>query len=353
MAPGEQPADLIAVANPVVTAVLPFRNSWFKTTYDGVFRNYRNASTASNNSQDIHAEMVLRFASFDELSFGVDRQRGAADTIRFDGGEAVYDGTPYGFVTYEIAAQRAVPGHTGYAANLRWSRLTFDSTSFAFFEYDGWDGAFELRKAVSPSKWFIAGAGFRRFDHRLANDPTHAVYRQEVADAIQSGVQGVGAHSQTWRVVLRYDWANYPGGVGSDFSGIGGEAVLILAPGPSSSVALYASRRNWASFYIENNYYLATVAGVRGEKRWPSGTTVGLDVNLGLTDYPDVVVDPVNHEAIKRHDLGSRAEFYASFAFRSVYALRISFLHQGRTSNAGGVEYRGDALGLQFVLGWR
>jgi len=349
---GESTGDVIAVLNPAVMATLPFRNSWFRLAYDGVFRNYANDVTASNNSQDVQADLALRFSSFDQLTFAYDRQRGAADTIRFDGGEAIYDGTPYGFVTYDVSVQREVPGHLGYAANVRWSRLTFESTTYAFFEYDGWDGAFELRKAVSASKWILAGGAFRRFDHRLANDPTHSVYRQEVVDAVQVGMQGFGAHSQSWRVMLRYDWADYPGGTGSDFSGLGGEALLILAPGPSSNVYLYASRRNWASFYVDNNYYVATVAGVRGEKRW-NRTAIGLDVNLGLTDYPDVVVDPVSQEAIKRRDVGSRGEFYASFAFRSAYALRVSFSHQGRRSNAGGVDYRGDALGVQFVLGWR
>lgn len=352
IAPGEDIGDIIAVANPAVVATIPFRNSWFRIGYDGVFRNYGNATTASNNAQDIGAELSLFFATFDRLGVRADWFRGAADTIRFDGGEAVYDGTPYTFNTYEVDLERQVPGRLGYAGNLRYSILRFDSTDYSFFDYDGYEGAFEIRGAVSPSKWILGGGMFRRYDHRLANDPTHSVYRREITDALLIGAQGIGAHAQSWRVVLRFDRADYPGGTGSNFRGLGGEANLILAPGPTSSVNLYASRRNWSSFYETNNFYLASLIGVRFEKRW-SMTSVGLDLNGAVSDYPDAVIDPANGALIKRRDFGSRGELYANFLFRSAYSLRVSYVHQGRHSNAGGVDYRANSLGVQFVLGWR
>jgi hypothetical protein len=354
IAPGEQVGDVVARLNPAVLVTLPFRNSWFRFAYDGVFRDYRNAATASNNAQDVAAELSLLFATFDRWTLRSNRSWGAADVIRFDGGEAVYDGTPYTYVTYESAIERDVPGHRGYAANLRWSQLTFDSTSYAFFEYDGFDGSVELREAVNPRMWFIAGAGFRRFDHQLANDPTHAVYRQERTDALLAGVQGVSPHGQTWRAVLSYDRARYPGAdSGSDYAGLGGEANVVFTPGPSSSVSLYASRRSWSSFYLINNYYVANVVGCRAERHWRSTTSVGVNASTSWTSYPEVALDPVTNTWLARHDRLVWGELYANLALGAFYAFRLSYVHQSRSSNAGGVAYSANVFGVQFVLGLR
>jgi hypothetical protein len=352
--PGEKVGDIYLRLNPAVVATLPFRNSWFRVAYDGVFRDYKDATTKSNNAQDVAAELSLLFSTYDRWSLRTDRSWGAADVIRFDGGEAVYDGTPYTFVTYETAIERNVAGKRGYAANIRYSDLAFDSTTYQFFDYDGFDGAFELREALNPTMWFIVGGAYRRYDHRLANDPTHAIYRQEVTDAILGGVQGISPHGQLWRVVLRYDRSRYPlGSTGSNYAGLGGEALVSFAPGPSSTVSLYATRRSWSSFYQDNNYYVANVLGCRAEKRWSALTSIGFDAYLSSMSYPEVDLDPVTNTWLARQDRLIWGELYANLAVGSIYAFRFTFVHQSRNSNAGGVDYRGDAFGVQFVLGVR
>jgi hypothetical protein len=352
--PGEQLDDVVLRLNPAIIATLPFRNSWFRFGYDGVFRHYRDSTTTDNNSQDVVVELSMLFSTFDRWTIRADRSWGAADVIRFDGGEAVSDGTPFTFVTYETVVERDVPGRRGYAANLRYSQLTFDSTSYAFFEYEGPEGSAELREALNPHLWFVAGVAFRRFDHRLANDPTNSVYRQERTDAVLAGVQGLTPSGQSWRAVLRYDRARYPGAsTGSDYSGLGGEAYVFLAPGPTSTVSFYASRRSWSSFYLDNNYYVANVLGCRAEKRWMNNTSVGLDAYASLTDYPEATIDPLANTSIARRDHLVWGQLYANLGIGAFYAFRFTYVYQSRNSNVEGVDYRGNAFGVQFVLGVR
>ena len=89
LANSKNAGDIISILNPAVIATLPFRNSYFRTTYAGVFRNYQDPNTASNNAQDLQVDLNLRFASYDQLEFKADQEWGAADTFRYDGGESM------------------------------------------------------------------------------------------------------------------------------------------------------------------------------------------------------------------------------------------------------------------------
>lgn len=352
LAAGEGTTDIVTRASPGVTLALPFRQSLFKVEYDATFRHYARSTTQSNSSQHALADLSLRFGSLDRLTFSAERTRGAADTIRFDGGEAVYDGTPYDFGQYAMELTRDEPGHIGYDVRLGWNALGFDRTTVRFFEYSGFEGSVDYRQPISPHSWLLAGAGLRRYDHHLATDPPGTIYRRERTNTLRFGAEGVGHALQSWRAVLEYNASTYPGGAGSDFRGLGGELYLYFALGPSATVVPYATRRTWSSFYVDSNYYVATDFGIHLEKRWQSENQIGADVGYVNSDYPDVVFDPVSLTDVKRRDRSVRVEVYGTFGWTSLYRFRISGVHQSRNSNAGDVSYRGDAIGIQFVVGW-
>ena len=343
--------DVVTRANPALGVLLPFGHSYFQFFGDATFRRYANNTAAETTSTDMSAELSLKFSSFDRLVARMDRTDGASELLRFDGGEKTFDGTPFRLAVYTVGAERSVPSHLGYQVVATESRLTFDQTDVDFFEFDGYDVTVDANVPVSSSRWIVTGLRQRRYDHFRADDPTHAVYRREEADAVRLGLMGLLPANGRYRVVLAYDRQRYPGGVGSEFTGLVGDAAVDWSVGPATTVSVALGRRPWSSFYGDNNYYMANT--VRGAMRhaFTAGSEVEAHADLGRSNYPDALDIAAGGE--KRRDRLFRAGASVTIAPRRLYGLRLSYDADLRNSNVDGVEYTAQSLGVQFVMGWR
>ena len=344
-------SDVVARANPALGVMLPFGHSYARLFGDATFRKYAKTEATETRSTDLSAELSLMFRSFDRLVMRADRTDGASELLRFDGGETTYSGTPFRLAIYTVGAERNAPGHLGYQVVATESRLTFDETDVDFFEFDGYDITADANVPVSSSRWIVAGLRQRRYDHFKADDPTHAVYRQEEADAIRLGLIGLLPSNGSYRVVLAYDRQRYPGGVGSDFTGLIGDASVDWSVGPATSVTVALGRRPWSSFFGDNNYYMANTVHGAMRHEFVGGSDVEAHADLGRSNYPDPFSIAAGGET--RRDRSFRTGASVTIAPRRLYGLRVGYDAELRRSNIDGADYTAHALGVQFIMGWR
>jgi hypothetical protein len=331
--------------------IVPFRNSYFRAATDATFRRYATLEVSDPNSNDLSGELSLLFGSHDRAVLLADYASGANEVLRFDGGETTYDGSPYQYGVYTAGVERDVPGHIGYEATCTWSRLSFDETDVNFFEFHGYDAGANGLFPVTPHASIVAGGFVRRYDHISTTDPTGAVFRQENTDVVTLGMQGSFARGGQYRAVLGYDRSRYPGGVGSDYDGLIGDATVGYGIGPATTVLVRASRRPWSSFFGDNNYYLAGTVGASVQHVWRGGSEVGGSLDLGRSRYPDP--ESIAAGGTKRHDRLLGGEAHVVIALQRWIALRIAYSIQARGSNLPGIEYTAQTLGAQLLLGWR
>jgi len=342
-------ADLVSRANLAFEAMLPFKKSYARVGYNGVFRRFAQTDVPNPDSRNVQGELSLLFSTYDRLVAHIDRTVGAAEVLAFDGGEKTYDGTPYRYAIYTVGAERDVAGHFGYRAAWTWSSLNFDQSTVDFFEFKGYDATADAHAPVSPTVWIVAGLGARRYDHMEAS--TGDIFRKEEADDIRLGVRGVLAGDRSYHAIVAWDRARYPGGLGSDFNGVVGDASFDLPIGPSTNVSIYAIRRRWSSFYGDNNYYVANTIGAAVRHRWPGSSDVGGSLGFGRSVYPDAF--SVTAGGLHRRDREWNADAYATFAFTSWVGLRLDGSVRYRTSNDDINTYNTQAIGVELVLGWR
>ncbi|HJQ97093.1 MAG TPA: hypothetical protein VJ826_02210, partial [Candidatus Polarisedimenticolaceae bacterium] len=350
----EPEGDIVARSDVFFGVILPFRNSYVRASTDATFRRYSTLVVDETTSNDLVGELSLLFGSKDRFVLRADYSTGADEVLRFDGGESTYDGTPYRFGVYTAGIERDVPGHLGYEAAFSWSSLRFDSTDVNFFEFDGYDVTGNGLFPVSPHASIVAGGWLRRYDHMLASDPTGAVFRQEHTDVVTLGMQGIFARGGVYRAVAGYDWSRYPGGVGSDYTGLIGDVAVGYAVGPSTFLQVRAARRPWSSSPSttnNNNYYLAGTLGSSVQHVWRSGSELGGTLNVGRLRYPDPVSTAAGSP--KRHDRLLAVEAHFVLVLQRWVALRFAGTFQGRGSNIPDGGYDASTIGAQLVIGWR
>ena len=343
--------DYIARLNPALEVMLPFRKSYVRAGYEMTFRRFAQTEVTNTDSDNLFGELSLQFSTLDRLVFFGSRSSGASELLNFDGGEATYDGTPFRYGVYTLGAERDVAGHLGYEVTATWNRLSFDETDVNFFEYHGYDLTGDAYVPLSAHLWVLAGAKVRRFDHQRTDDPPDVVFRQEQSETLRAGVRGQLAGDRIFHVVLAYDWASYPGGLGSDFQGVVGDAAVSLPIGPTTHLELTADRRRWSSFYGDNNYYVAGSAGIAVVRQWLTGSEAGVRLVGGRSTYPDP--ESIAAGGPHRHDHLGYLEVYGLLALKPQFGLRFSYEGQFRSSNVPFVEYGGQTAGLQLVYGWR
>jgi len=342
-------SDVVSRAALDFDALLPFKNSYARAGYRGVFRSFAKNDVPDPKSRDVIAELSLKFSSQDRLVVHGIRTTGAAELLRFDGGERTYDGTPFQYGVYTLGADRFVPGNFGYEVAVVWSDLAFDQSTTTFFNFKGWDTTLDVNTPISPTMWLVGGIATRRYDHFISS--TGELFRKESSNAVRGGVKGVLGTGRFYHVILGYERASYPGGEGSDFDGLVGDAAIDLTVGPSTALTIYGGRRRWSSFYGDNNYYLANTIGTRVRHRWPGTSEIGAIAELGRSNYSDPF--DVSVGGPHRQDNEWYLETYGTVAFGRLYGLRVSYMARVRHSNDDTVDYSQRALGVQIVVGWR
>jgi hypothetical protein len=341
--------DVVSRAALEFDAMLPFKNSYARVGYRGVYRSFAKNDVPDPKSRDVIAELSLKFSSEDRFVAHGIRTTGAAELLRFDGGERTYDGTPFQYGVYTLGADRFVPGRFGYEVAASWSNLEFEQSNTTFFNFTGWDTTMDVNTPISPTMWLVGGLGTRRYDH--FDSATGELFRQESSNAARGGVKGILGTGRYFHVILGYERATYPGGAGSDFEGLVGDAAIDFNIGPSTTLSVYGARRRWSSFYGDNNFYLANTIGTRARHRWPGSSEVGVTVDLGRSNYGDSF--DVSVGGPHRQDTEWGVEVYGTVAFGKLYGLRTSYFSRVRHSNDDTVAYSQRALGVQLVVGWR
>ena len=343
-------SDTVARLNPGLGIMFPFLKSYLRGSYDATFRRYDQTDVTNTDSDALLGELSLLFGSFDRLVLLGQRMSGASEVLSFDGGETTYDGTPFRYGVYTVGAERDVPGHLGYEAVATWSRLSFSESNVNFFEFEGYDLGGDAAVPLSSSLWIVGGARMRRYDHFRTDDPTHAVFRKEEAETLRAGIRGVRPGGRAYHAILAYDWARYPGGVGSDFDGLVGDAAFELALGPSTALTLGLDRRRWSSFYGDNNYYMSNTGRVALRHVWRGGSDVGVTLAGGVSAYPDP--ESIALGGTRRRDDLANVEAYVTFALRRHLGLRLRYNAEYRESNVPGVAYDAQSIGLGLLYGW-
>jgi len=344
-------ADTVARAHPGLGILFPFLKSYLRASYEATFRHYQETQVTNSDSDYLSAELSLLFGTLDRLVVLANRSSGASELLAFDGGETVYNGTPFRYGVYTMGAERTVAGHLGYQAVATWSRLSFDETEVNFFEYHGWDVTGDAYVPLSPHLWLVAGAKGRRYDHFRTDDPTDTVFRKEESETLRGGVRGILAGNRAYHAVLGYDWARYPGGTGSDFTGLVGDAAIELPVGPSTGLTVSVERRRWSSFYGDNNYYLANTARLDLLKRFTNGSELGVGLLGGVSAYPDPESLALGSPR-RRDDLGG-FEIFGTLALPHRCGIRLGYEAEFRHSNVPGVDYDAQTASVEFLYGWR
>jgi hypothetical protein len=342
--------DVVSRAALEFDAILPFKNSYARAGYNGVFRRFASDQIPNLKSRDVIAELSLKFSTRDRLVVHGIRTTGASETIPFDGSEQTPDGTPYQYGVYTLGADRYVPGRFGYEVAVVWSDLAFDQSNTTFQNFTGWDTTLDVHAPISPTLWIVGGVATRRYDNFYSS--TGELFRKEYSNAVRGGVKGILGTGRFYHVILGYERASYPGGAGSDFDGLVGDAAIDLKFGPSTTMTIYGARRRWSSFYGDNNYYIADTIGTQFRHRWAELSEVGVTAALGRSNYADAF-DVNSEDQHHRRDNEWGLETYGTLALGRIYGLRVSYLSRVRHTNENSLAYSQRSFGVQLVVGWR
>jgi hypothetical protein len=327
-------------------AVLPFHESAVRLGYLQSRANYQETEVNNNGYSSADAAVEFRFASGDRVDLRANRTDGAADTIRFDAGEAVFDGTPYTYSTQSAAWERDRPGAFGWKVDFVHAALIFDSTDANFFEYRGGEATAEARWPMGPKLFAFGNIRSRRYDHFRAPDPPGTLYRTEDTNGLRAGMLFRPGTRQTYRVDLGKERSQYPGGTARDFDGWVGSGLVVIEVGPYSRVVAEYSKRPYSSFYGDNNFYLFSGGSVRFEREI-GRTRAGAQFSTSKLVYDEPVAGELRSDRILRSD------GYATVSFSEFVHARLTVSTQRRRSTIGGLDYDVDVVSLGIVLGYR
>jgi hypothetical protein len=346
--------DRIAKIGAGIVALLPFRNSSFELSYQARKENYDENPFPRDLSQVAGFDLELKFKSGDVLAFRDVYRRDFARAEEVDtGGELTsFEGEPYNINRWEIELSRTDPGRQGYVVRIRRQDFNYEGDKdIGFFEYRGFDNAFEYRQPLPENRSWVVRYGSRRFDHYdpFYVDAPHGVpFRKEKADDVQLGVLGTLGEGQPFFVNLGYGRFRYEGLDESEFDGLVGEAAWRLQVGGRTRLDLKAIRRalpsNSQTHYINN----AVRADLEREwLRFESGTELEFIKN----DYADEVPDFGVCDG-RRKDSTYKAEVYWGWRVHERLRFRMSSYYSRRSSTCDSSDYEAAGIETGIALGW-
>lgn len=361
----EELADSVVRTQARLDATLLFRNSHLKLGYDAALHRYATVRLPGRNwSQAFRSELSLLFGSRDRLTFEASRTLGLAETQTFDpGGEAVFQGTPYTLDGLSVEVRRDVHGARGYAVSVARQDLDFPATtSLNFFEYRGYSGRAEYMEPISPRLWVVSAVEARRFDHftSVAGTAAASPFRREESALGLTGLRGRLGSQARWSLLVGRAVSQFRGERRrSEFRGPAWEAGAELPLGPSSGVAVSATRRLLPSFFLfgddrsANDYYVHDELGVRFERRLMSATRAGVRASLARSRYSNPVPQLQDPSArVLRRDRTLYVESFGDLALGNRVFVRLSLIHHRRTSSFDSAGFRKTVALAGIGFGW-
>ncbi len=334
-------------------ATMPIGNSLFQLDYEGDQRKYQDYAFARDLAQRARAGLVLNSSRGDRFKIEDSYTLGITDVQTIDeGGELIFQGEPFAMNVAEFAVAREVRAMQGYSINVKHIDLEFDSDTVAFFNYRGFESAFEYRQPLPLNNWLIVHHTSRRLNHY---DPRRGnlFYRAENSAAYQIGMRGHigGRHPYDIRAgwgIFRYKG---PEAGGSDFKGAVGLANIRFLLSSRSILGVSLDRRPLPSFY--NTYYIINVLRVRLERKWPRGSSAGLSAVYSRNKYGDPLVGVCGGDAaVSRVDQRLMLDVDAEWMFHDLAGLRLSASRWQRDSNCELTDYEANVISAGVVLGW-
>lgn len=353
-------ADQVLTLQPALQLSVPFSNSLFRFGDVLTYVDYSHtAQTAGKTSNDAEADLLLNFASGDQLELSAHNVAGVAQTIVFDlGGSLGFQGNSFTLHSEAIQFSRELPGARGYRLALERNALRFDSdVSSEFFNYRGFDGEAAYSQPLSSNTLLSFGYLGSRYDRFNVDDPSTKT-GFESGDTVYGQLEGQLGPRQPYNVRLGWHRLGFEGAdvnASDSFSGLIGEAKLGFIVGGGTTFSLQLQHQPYRSYVQSNNFYVFNLLGVWVERVFLNGTSVGGDVAYTTNGYNQLTPsgNPANpNELIYRQDRRVQVEAYGNLAIAKNVIFRVSFARYRRRSNAEGADYNSNVLFGGFVFGW-
>jgi hypothetical protein len=342
-----------------VAARLPVRNSMLELRYQADRRQYTNFDPQRILEHTAGAQFRFRFGSGDELIVADNYTRGSSDVAAVDaGGELVYRDAPFNLNRLDVTWQRTEPSMRGYVIRVSRVDLNFESNQFVpFFDYRGFEGAFEYRHPISRRRWMRVYYDLRRFNHFYANDPEEfpefalpprnvgQPYRREEADTLQFGMGGLLGRNKPFDFRVGYGRFQLVG-TGGDYTGLVGQANLLLPIGGRTTVDIRLLRQPLPSNF--NTYYIINSLRVTLERPFLREFQVG----LGFEHFRNQYGDRLQGEPDIRKDQRYGVQAYVDWILHPRFAIRATVGHQRRESNREFAMFDATGATIGFRLGW-
>jgi hypothetical protein len=360
-------------------ATLPFRNSVLDLFYEASLYDYAETQIPTDITHRGGVSAGLQFGTGDVLTLRERFTTGQVELRRFDpGGEVVFEGEPYNYNVFDLEMARSDATRPGYSARL--SRVDFayadQPPNAAFFDYSGYNGAFEYRHPLPNHRWAVGSYRGRRFNHyrdvfedKQVIDPetgntvtvpvrvdSRVKFRTEISDTLLAGVRGfVGRRQPFWALAGygRFEYENQPE---SEFQGIVGTAQWRLPIGTRTFVDFGFDRRPLPSTF--DTYYIVNELRTRAEGAGFRNARVGANLILGRNRYGSVIDDEDNDfqddscEGQIRKDSRFLLEGYLNWVIHPRVAFQLTAARTSRGSNCNWAEYNANVVTTSFIFGW-
>jgi hypothetical protein len=344
-----------------IAARLPVRNSLFELNYQVDKRQYERSDPPRRPYEQMAGALFrFNFGSGDQLVISDTYTRGASDVRAVDeGGEFEFRDQPYDLNRFEVTWSRTIPSRQGFIIRVARVDLNFESPDetsgpVPFFDYRGFDSAFEYRQPMAGRKWLRVYFESRRFNHYEPNAPDlkGIPFRKEVADTLQVGLGGVAGPNKPFNLRIGYGRFSLEG-TGAEFKGLLGAADLALLVGGRTKVTFNFWRRPLPSNF--DTYYIVNSLRIGAERPFLRVFSGGVSLVHSRSEYGDLLPLLDENDELEteiRKDVRYLLEAYLDWFIHPRLALRLTGGHQQRLSTASSSEFEANAVAVLLRLGW-
>jgi hypothetical protein len=334
-----------------LVATLPFRNSHLRLDYRGNRLDYRDHVFERDVSHDGLLELSLNLRTQDRLVLREQVIRSFADLSSIDeGGELVFEGQPFNVNRWEVEMLRQVGGRPGYVARFTRVDVIFQTEQpVPFFDYRGFDTAFEYQHPLAGQRWFVAHVSASSFDHFDPDDPVGVPFREARSESVQAGLRGSIVGEREYFVRVGYGRFRFGIVDADDFGGLVGEARLRMALGPRMVLELSGQRRPLASSF--DTFYTNSEFGAKLERQWTRLLKVGLDATFAENAYGEDTLQ-VDCQGRVRRDTRLGVEGFVDWSLHPRLAIRLGAEQTDRDSNCDQSRYEATSGYLGLRMGW-
>jgi hypothetical protein len=356
-----QETEKITEFAPALQASLPFRNSLLAFDYEASRLDYAVNQFSREIAQALGVQLAMSFSTGDTLTIGDEYRRDFADVGRIsEGNELTFEGEPFNVNRWALKLDRNVadPSRQGYSMRVSRVDLNYVGDQPAdFYDYRGFDNAFEYRQPLSDTRSLSVFYQTRRFnnyrnlfvneDGEVERGEVGVPFRKELSDQIELGLSGTTAAGQPYRFLVGYGRLRYHGSESSAFSGITTAGSWLVRTSRRSSVTVTLLRRPFPSgqeTYLVNNFL-----GVDLERRGRHASSLLASARTYFNHYGDFIP---GCETQRREDLGYEVEAGAAWEVHRLVEFKLFSEHSKRDSNCEGYDYVGTRVRTALAFGW-